>query len=504
MRKYFLFLALFCIQAIHSQSYKIDLDAKILKNYSKFKSGTRVKINSMDHRTHFDIYTNKIENSYTLSTSVGEVDVKEKLENILQIDYKDVQDFWNAQIIFNVLEELSKRGTQYDLRDEIEDDALEYVNWAVNSGLEFKDPFLETYIYRIINKISPKILIDGRPGVVNLLILRSINANAWMYPNGTLVITTGLISLLHSEDELAAILAHEIAHFILDHGVQNYNKTVRTQKRAEFWAGLATVMTGVAEGITAANNRNYIPGFATLAVAAASSQIAEAVSERIGMNYSREQEKKADKIATELITYLGYSPNALSTALSRIEELLKEERSLKMYFASDHPALVQRIKDSGKPYKKGDKMYEKTISFAVSDAARWKMQNRRYCQALPLLNQNIYNAVATVDDYIMKANCLLYMNSDIKSFEEVLGLLDEAKKISPNNLIIYKTEITAYLQQKKHTDVKELLKAYKERLMSCDLAKTDWLPSNVWSAIFHDISSEKMWVDDMIQKMKGF
>ncbi len=46
--------------------------------------------------------------------------------------------------------------------------------------------------------------------------------------------------------------------------------------------------------------------------------------------------------------------------------------------------------------------FEKIISFAVSDAAYWKMQNRRYRQALPLFSQNIANGVVFVKINIKK------------------------------------------------------------------------------------------------------
>ena len=54
-------------------------------------------------------------------------------------------------------------------------------------------------------------------------LLRVNDENVYMYSNGTMVIHTGLLSALHTEDELVAILSHEIAHFVLDHSVQNVN-----------------------------------------------------------------------------------------------------------------------------------------------------------------------------------------------------------------------------------------------------------------------------------------
>ena len=503
MKRHFFLLVLVTIcMGMYSQTYEIGVDAKVLKNYSVFKKGSSVHVDSMRHDLDFDQFDNPT-HSYTLFTSAGSVKVKEKLEKVLDVDYKSAQNFWDAQVIFNVLEDLTKNGTQEDKRAEMENDVLEFIGRAKRNGLNFDDPFLESYIYSVITKLSPDILIDGRPGVVNLLILSGTTANAVMFPNGTLCITTGLISLLHSEDELAAILAHEIAHFVLDHSIQNYNKMKKAEKRAEFWAGFATVLTGVSEGVTAARNPYYKPGLATLSVAVAASQIASELCKRWGMEYNRKQESEADEMARELIKVMGYDPNALATALSRIEDAMKQERSVEMYFASDHPALIERIKKSGIPSKNVDKNFEKIISFAVSDAALMKMQNRRFRQALPLVSQNIENHVGTADDYIQKANCLLYMKNDSQSYAEVNSLINEAKKVMPQNINIYKTEIISSLRQTKYAEGRALLNSYREKLNSM-LTQNDKIPEAEEYRRYVFVREELMWVNDMTQKLKAF
>ena len=503
MKKIILFIILNAVlNTLRAQTYELGFDAKVIKNYSTLKKDATINVHSMTHKLDFDESGNPLD-TYILNTDHGQVFVKDKLEKILDVQYKNAQDYWNAQILFNVLEQLSKRGTQVDLRAEMEDDALEYISRVQRYGLSFEDPFLESYIYSIITKLAPATLIDGRPGNVNLLIERNPIANASMFPNGTLVISTGLISLLHSEDELAAVLAHEIAHFVADHSVQNYNKAQDRLKRAEFWAGLATVLTAAAEGIAAANDSYYRPGAATVAVAAASSQIGTAVCKRLGMVYNRDQESKADEMAVELMKVMKYDTNALSTALSRIEESMKQERSVEMFFASDHPALVDRIKKAGIPNKNKDKNFEKIISFAVSDAATMKMETRRYRQALPLVSQNIENNVATADDYIQKANCILYLRNDDEAHMEVMSLIQEAKKYAPNSINLKKIEILALLRQKKYVEAKTLLSDYKEKLSKMMISDNN-KPEIVWKSSYIFAMSELEWANNMSVKLRSF
>ena len=499
----FVFSLLIGVASAYSQTYKLGYDATVLKNYGVLKKGAKVHLKSMTHDLVLGEFESKPINTYTLNTSVGDITVKEKLEKVLDISYSDAQSFWDAQAIFSVLEDLTKNGTQESMRSEIESDVLEFISRVKKNNLEFNDPYLESYIYSVICKLAPNVLIDGRPGVVNLLILRNNTANAYMFPNGTLVITTGLISLLHSEDELAAILSHEIAHFVLDHSVDNINMANKRKKRAEFWAAFATVLTGVAEGVAAANDPYYKPGLATLAVAVAAEQIANEICVNLGMQYNRKQEQEADDLANELMKVLGYNQNALATALSRIEESMMVERSTEMYFASDHPALLERIKKAGPPSPIRDEKFEKIISFAVSDAATLKMQDRRFRQVLPLVSQNIDNQVATADDYVQKALCLLYMSNSRESDTEVLELIKKAKSIQPENINLYKTEIIAFLRQEKFSEAKNLLTAYKQRLH--DLAVNhEIIPDGEWSLRYNFAVLEQYWTDDMIQKLKSF
>ncbi len=131
------------------------------------------------------------------------------------------------------------------------------------------------------------------------------------------------------------------------------------------------------------------------------------------------------------------------------------------------------------------------------------MQDRRFRQALPLVSQNIANNVATADDYIQKANCLLYMKNDANSYNEVINLINEAKRIKPNNINIFKTEIIANLRQNKFNDARNLLASYNERLLSLIKFNED-IPELEKTRRYYFVNSELVWVDDMAQKLKAF
>lgn len=490
---------------MYAQRYDINLNATALKNIYGFKKGESIKIEGVEHHVTVNDM-GQIDNSYSIIVNNSATSITNKVGDAFDFRYHNVQDLWDAEIICNVLTSLRKTGIQNGLRSEMESDALEYINRVKSYRLELNDPYLENYIYSLIAKIAPVNIIDGRPGNVNLLIQDDPTLNACMFPNGTLVINTGLIAALHTEDELVAVLAHEIAHFVLDHSVQNVNKNIARKKRAEFWAAFATGMTAVAEGVTAANNRYYIPGAATIGVAVIASNIASQVVDRLGMKYNAEQELEADMLAIKVLTILGYDNNALATALSRMQTNLIVERSNMMYFASyTHPSLTERIKKAGEPQGSNrNPMFEKNISFAVTSAARLKFEDRRFRQVLPLVEQNIHNSVATSEDFLLRANCMLALYNDAESNSEVLKMVNKAKEIDSQNINIYKTEILAVLRLESTSKALSLLSDYIERLgqlrAEIKLIESD----QTWDAMTSFVNSEQNWANRMQVKLKGF
>ena len=505
MRTFVVFMSalLFCLFA-DAQVYKTDLDATLLKNFGKFKKGDVVKISSVHHDVVESTgYNLGYEDVFSIVVNGETIPVNSKVGDRFDFVYDNVQDLWDGQIISNVLVSLQKKGIQNSLRNEMEEEALEYILKQKKYNLVLNDPYLENYIYSLISKIAPVDIIDGRPGNVNILIVDNPSLNAGMYSNGTMVINTGLLSALHTEDELVAILSHEIAHFVLDHSVQNVNKATARKKRAEFWAALATGVTAVAEGVAASKSQYYIPGAATLGMAVLSTSVASQIVERLGMNYNAEQEEEADNIAKKILQLLGYDENALATALNRMQENMVKERSNMMYFQSyTHPALVERIKKAGVPQDVVDSEYEKEISFAITSSARMKYEDRRFRQVLPLVDVNIKNGVATAEDYILKANCLLALYNNEDTNNEILKLIAKAKEIEASNINLYKAEILGNLRLRNFVVAQQLLEGYIIALNEMEMELKDVESDLTWDASQAFIQSERNWANKMGIKVK--
>lgn len=510
MKRFILFIFMLCVVTLtQAQTYEFNLTATAVKKYQGYSKGSTIKIKGLEHNVSTDpFYSSQVvlKDSYDMLLEDGsKIPLTTRIDKALKFDLKSIDDLWNAAILQDVIPMLITKGTQVDIRSDAELNALEYVLAIKNNGLEFDDPYLLNYLYALVSKISPSSLIDGRPGGINLIVEDNPDVNAGTYPNGTIVVNTGLLSVLHTEDELVAVLAHEVAHFVLDHHMQNINAEIQRQRRAEIGAAIATIFAAAAEGAAAYySNGYYIPGAVTAATAIGATAIAKQAVIDLGMEYSQKQEFEADEYALQVLDFLGYDHHALASALTRLEEVQLIERSKAMYFSSTtHPALVERIEKAGGANLKRDVNFERKISFAITNSAITKYYYRRFREAAKAVSQNIENNVATADDYLIKANCLLALSDTEASNIEVLELIKKAKKLQPNNINIYKAEILANLRLNRAQQAIEELQEYKSYLNETSKELPSILNQSMWKSRYDFILNEHIWVDKMLIKLSG-
>jgi predicted Zn-dependent protease len=160
-------------------------------------------------------------------------------------------------------------------------------------------------------------LDDGFRYRLELRSCRAIGANAFALPGGTIVMTDGLVKLARNDDEIVAVLAHEVGHVRHRHGLR-----------------LAFQSLGVGALI------------ATLFGDAASvSTIIVAVpSVLLQSGYSRAFEEEADRYAFARLKEIGISPRHFADILRRLEGsrgAARGERALD--YLSSHPATQKRI-----------------------------------------------------------------------------------------------------------------------------------------------------------------
>lgn len=410
----------------------------------------------------------------------------------------NLQNYWFTKNL-STLKVISEIKDLYKTRSDIEAEANEYINMLAKYDLIYDDPFLESYLYSIVTKIIPTNRADGFPYDIKVVLVRDESMNACVFPNGIMIVNTGLLAELHTEDELVAALSHEIAHFVGNHTLVNIRTMEKKVARAEFWAAFATAAAATTEIVAASQGNQYVNGTLTMNTAILSSAIASEVISRLGANFNKEQEKEADLMAMDVLGYLGYDKNAAASLFQRMTDAYNAEGNWAAYYLSgDHPSLRERIQYSGNPSSKQDPTFERKISFAVTDAAISKYNRGRFNQAYKLVSQNISNGVATDDDYLLKALCTLNLYSDLSHNREALSLVQQSKDLNANNANILRTEIIANLRCNDKNRASSLLNSYMNQL-SDNMAKI----SDKESCTYQFYTNEFEWARKMSIKVKG-
>ena len=187
-------------------------------------------------------------------------------------------------------------------------------------GGEYSDPKLERMVAKVVGKLTfdP----DNPDQTYRITILNSPNVNAFALPGGYLYVTRGLLALANDSAELAAVIAHEMAHVTARHGIE------RQRKEAE--EVLASQVVSEVLGENQAARMALIRGKLRLA------------------QFSRNQELEADVVGIKAIGRAGFDPYAAGRFL-RSMAAYTDFRSVSgasdasLDFLASHPNAPQRI-----------------------------------------------------------------------------------------------------------------------------------------------------------------
>lgn len=385
---------------------------------------------------------------------------------------------------------LKSKGFQYDFRKELEGEVLELLNKYENYIGFFDDEYLEDYIQALLYQIHPITLNDGRPGNLSVKIFKDPDPNAFCTPTGVILISTGLLSIIGSEDELIAVLAHEITHFVLDHQVINIRKTVSRKNIADFLATFATLAVASAE----ANSNYYSDGSFTLTTAVLSYTIGNAIVARLGSNYSMEQEWEADSVTSIVLSVLKKDSKALASVLTRLKNYyILNGEYLALSGSGTHPKLEDRIMKIGSVYPSQfeSTSYDRVFSLINTFNATSEFNLNHLKTALSISERNIKSGAAIEDDYIIKAMCLRLLYNTLEKNQEALNLINKAKILNVVPRIdVYKEEGITLMRMGKEKEAGEAFKNYLKNLeMSID--KSEY---NI---------NEIEWTKKMVYKVSG-
>jgi len=200
---------------------------------------------------------------------------------------------------------------------------------AVILADERYEPYEDSRATEYVNRLGQALaLASPQPYLFKgyrFMILDADDINAFATPGGHVFITRGMIRLAESEDDLAAVLAHEISHIVLQHGM-------KTIKSARITSSAVDLLKTSADALTEGQLAELTETFA--------GSIEDMTQTLVTNGYSRATEREADAAAVSLLATVGYDPAGLVRVLTRMSEVMDPEGP---DFAKTHPDPLDRV-----------------------------------------------------------------------------------------------------------------------------------------------------------------
>jgi len=176
---------------------------------------------------------------------------------------------------------------------------------------EYKYPQAEAYLNEILLKLASADESTAEP--YRVTILNSPIVNAFALPPGNVYVTRGLLALANDGSEVAAVMAHEIAHITAKHA----NQREEEEKRAAVISQAASVIQNKQKG-----------------------QEVEALAQRTIATFSRQQELEADQIGIRVSAKAGFDPYGAARFLTALGRSAALRSSLMSQYASGKPDIL--------------------------------------------------------------------------------------------------------------------------------------------------------------------
>lgn len=217
-------------------------------------------------------------------------------------------------------------ATEYNLATKQQDiifyDTEKEVNIGRQASLQIEKQYKiisDPVLLARVNNIGQKIVAvcDRKNLTYRFSVLDDKSINAVSLPGGFIYVDRGLVDFVKNDDELAAVIAHEVAHVVAKHSIKRL--------QAAMGLNLLTIIAAVGGGSDAAGGTDL----AALSMVTA---------------YSREDELLADRLGARYMRKAGFNPRAMVVFLERLKEKsLNEPLRPGGYYARTHPYISERI-----------------------------------------------------------------------------------------------------------------------------------------------------------------
>lgn len=200
------------------------------------------------------------------------------------------------------------------------------------------DQKLVDFVQCVADQITPNVSKQAHSGDWEVVVFDSEQVNAFALPGGKIGVYTGILKITENQDQLAAIMGHEVAHVIAKHS----NERMSSSQAASGIQALASIALGEQD-----------PQTQKYALAALGAGLQYGVL----MPYGRSHEKEADIIGQELMAKSGFKPQA---TVALWHNMAKVSKGSPPEFLSTHPSHQTRIEKLTEHLSVTENMYRQS------------------------------------------------------------------------------------------------------------------------------------------------
>lgn len=313
------------------------------------------------------------------------------------------------------------------------------------SGNLIRDPALNEYVRGVVCRIAGPFCDD-----IRVYLVRVPHFNASMTPNGMMQVWSGLLLRARNEAQLAAVLGHEIGHYLRRHSLQRWRDA---RAKSDF-----LIFLQIGLGVVGVPSVGDLAGIIMLASIA---------------SFSRDNEREADRIGLMLMAKAGYDPRE---AVKLWQQLTEEEaadkdgdgQSRSVFFAS-HPSTEERIKTLTKLAEEtiGDaapgvlnaEEYRKMIAPLRTSFLRDEIHLRRFARAHKLVDMLIEDGYGAGELLFFRGE-LHRLKGDEEDLTKAMEAYTEAVETGHAPAEVHRSLGIVYQKLKRHDEARKAFSEY--------------------------------------------
>ncbi len=339
------------------------------------------------------------------------------------------------------------------------------------------DPEINAYLRSLGYELAAH--SDNLEQPYDFFVIQDPSINAFALPGGFIGVHSGLIHAAESESELAAVLAHEMAHITQRHMARAYENADR----------LSIPMAAAVLAAILISTQSSDAGRAAIAAATAGNAQQQ-------INFTRTNEQEADDIGIRVLAGSGFDPRSMPAFFERLQRASRLYGEGLPEFLSTHPVTTTRIAESrDRAEKFPRKAYPDSLNYQLmrarlrvlttdnpgklvqdygtqlkagqySNEAAWRYGYAlslkaagRYSEARDLLT----GLLAKDKQRIAYIIALAQVEQEAKNNKAALQLLSDALKLYPDNSALTLNYVDALLQDSQPKTARDILQAHMHR-----------------------------------------